>query len=210
MTLSVNHYVKGMTIVQLEDGSTRPVRTLQPNERTDKTIKTFVSNSMAKIFNWEGLIQTTENGENIVKLDKGIEIQTPKGSKKISTSSWGASFALSEKQGFRESFLKKLAEMTPEGLFSGQSQASLILRHVSEPRKVSEGKWEVDIIATLVTFNRSKNEGNGIAFNKTITVEAIEPLPPATTEIAQKIYAARKSGLEIIEIVDYDLGKNKS
>ena len=96
-------------------------------------------------------------------------------------------------------------------MFYGQTQVSLVPRHLSEPRKISDGKWEVDLIATLVTFNKDKNEGKGITFNKTITVEAIDTpqSPPGTTELAKKIYSARKSGLEIIEIIDYGLGKNK-
>ena len=207
-----NRYVKGMTIVQLEDGSTSIAKLLGPNERTNETIKKFISDSMVKMFNWDGLIQANENGENITKPDKGMEVQTTKGvNKKIPTKAWSAAFALSENQEFRANFIKKLAEIIPEGVFYGQTQVSLVPRHLSEPRKISDGKWEVDLIATLVTFNKDKNEGKGITFNKTITVEAIDTpqSPPGTTELAKKIYSARKSGLEIIEIIDYGLGKNQ-
>ena len=212
MISSINRYVKGMTFVQLEDGSTRPAKSLGPNERTDKTIKTFVSGSMIKIFNWKGLIEAKENGEIITIPDKGVEIQTDKGGRKrIPTETWSAAFALSDHQDFRASFLKKLALMVPEGIFNGNAQVSLIPRHMSEPRKISDGKWEVDFIATLVTFDRDKNQGGGVTFNKTITVEAIDTpqSPPKTTELAEKIYSARESGLEITQIVDLDLGKNK-
>ena len=33
--------------------------------------------------------------------------------------------------------------------------------------------------------------------------------PPKTTDIAEKIYSARESGLEITQIVELDLGKNR-
>lgn len=206
-----NRYVKGMTIVQLEDGSTSIAKSVEPKERTHKTIKKFISDSMVKMFNWDGLIQANENGENITKPDKGIKVQTTKGAdKKIPTKAWEAAFALSENQQFRAKFLQTLAEIVPEGIFNGNAQVSLIPRHISEPRKISDGKWEVDFIATLVTFDSQKNQGGGIPFNKTITVEAIDTpqSSPGTTELAQKIYSARKSGLEIIEIIDYELGKN--
>ena len=207
-----NRHVKGMTIVQLQDGSISPAKFVGPNERDDKTIKRFVSNNMIAMFGWNGIMEATENGENITKPDKGVEIETEKGGrKKISTRSWEAAFALSENQEFRASFLKKLAEMVPDGVFTGESQVSLVTRHISEPRKIKDGIWEVDYIATLVNFNRYKNEGKGIAFNKTITVEAIDTpkLPVKPTELDKKIYSARESGLEIIQIVDYDLGKKR-
>lgn len=103
--------------------------------------------------------------------------------------------------------------MTPNTVFSGDSQVSLIPRFISEPRRLRDGRWEIDFIATLVTFSRNNNAGEGIAFNKTITVEAIttpQNLPDETTYLAKKIYAARKSGLEITQIVDLDLGGRRN
>lgn len=76
---------------------------------------------------------------------------------------------------------------------------------------MEQGKWEVDIIGSLVSFNAARNTSKGIPFNKTITVAAIDSPknPPETTDIAKKIYEAKMAGLEIIQIVDYDLGKKK-
>ncbi|WP_242053645.1 hypothetical protein [Nostoc parmelioides] len=90
--------------------------------------------------------------------------------------------------------------------------AEWLQKFISEPRKIREGKWEIDFIGTLVTFDRDDNSGRGIAFNKTITVSSIsnpEYIPANTSELSKKIYLARKAGLEITEIVDLDLGKRK-
>ncbi|KAB8333852.1 hypothetical protein SD80_011370 [Scytonema tolypothrichoides VB-61278] len=208
-----NRHVKGMTVVQLRDGSTSIAKFVGPNERDDETIKRFVSDTMMKMFGWDGLIQANENGENVTKPDKGVEIKTTKNNRKrIPTRAWSAAFALSENQDFRASFLKNLAEMVPSGVFNGESQFSLVTRYISKPRKIKDGKWEVDYIATLVAFDRERNSGKGIAFNKTMTVEAIDTpkLPANPTELDEKIYSARQSGLEITQIIDYDLLKKNS
>ncbi|MBW4635088.1 MAG: hypothetical protein KME30_25275 [Iphinoe sp. HA4291-MV1] len=210
---SLNRFVKGMTLVQLEDGRTITTKAVSPNERTDSTIKKFVSDSMVKMFNWDGVIQSTESSvgsEIITKPDKGVDIQILNGAtRKIPTEVWEAAFALSENQDFRANFLKKLAQMVPDGIFTGSVRVSLVPRYFSSPRKISEGKWEVDMVATLVSFDASNNTGRGITFNKTITVQAvwIPQVPPDTTELAKHIYNARLSGLEITQMVDLNLGK---
>jgi hypothetical protein len=198
-----NRYVKGMTVVQLKDGSVSPAQFVGPYERDDETIKRFISDSLIKMFGWNGIIEATENGENITKPDKGVDIQTTKNNRrKIPTRAWEAAFALSEHQDFRSNFLKKLAEIV---------QVSLVTRHISQPKKIKEGKWEVDYIGTLVSFDRDENQGKGITFNKTITVEAIDTpkLPAKPTELDKKIYLSRQSGLEITEIIDYKLGEKQ-
>lgn len=200
------------SLVQLENGDTIPVRAVEPKERSKEVIKKFISNSMVKMFNWDGLITSVDNnGDSITNSDKGVEIKTEKGGYgKVTTKAWEAAFALSEKQDFRASFLKKLTEITPSGIFSGNMQMTLVPRYISDPRKIKEGKWEIDLIATLVRFDRDDNSGNGIAFNKTITVEAVstpQSPPDDTTELAKKIYNIRQAGLEITEIVDTSLIK---
>ncbi|MEI2579863.1 hypothetical protein [Scytonema sp. PRP1] len=200
------------SLVQLVDGNTVNVKALDPKERSPEVIKKFVSDSMVKMFNWDGLMQSTSrDGEVVTKPDIGVEIKLEKGKSRVTTKAWEAAFALTEKEDFRASFLKKLAEVTPPGAFNGSIQTSLVPRYVSEPRKIGSGKWQVDVVATLVTFSKEDNAGSGIAFNKTVTVQAISTpqSPPDTTEIAKKIYQARRSGLEITEIVDLDLQKNQ-
>ncbi len=212
MVSGINRHTKGMTIIQMQDGSISNGKFAAPGDRDSETIKRFISNSMIEMFGWNGLIQASENGENITKPDKGVDIQTTRNSrKKIPTKAWEAAFALSEEKEFRANFLKKLAELVPSGVFNGEIQVSLVTRYVSEPRKIKDGKWEVDYIGTIVSFDRDENQGRGVAFNKTITVEAIDTpkLPKNPTELDKKIYLAREAGLEIMEIVDYNLGKKE-
>ncbi|WP_234419878.1 hypothetical protein [Nodularia spumigena] len=201
------------TLVQLSSGETIRAQSVASTERSNEVIKKFVSDTFIRMFNWDGLVQTfNEKGEAVTKPDDGIPIK--EGSRdRITSRAYEASFAITEREDFRASFLRKLAEMTPNTVFSGDSQVSLIPRFISEPRRLRDGRWEIDFIATLVTFSRNNNAGEGIAFNKTITVEAIttpQNLPDETTYLAKKIYAARKSGLEITQIVDLDLGGRRN
>ena len=206
---------KQLALVQLSSGETITARAVDPKERSDEVIKKFVSDTFIMMFNWDGLLKASnEKGEPITKQDTGIEVGrlNNKSNSRVTSRAYDAAFALSENGGFRAAFLKKLASITPNGVFNGDTQVSLIPRFISPPRKIREGKWEIDFIGTLVTFNREDNSGTGSTFNKTITIVAIdnpEYTPANTTELAKKIYAARRAGLEITEIVDLNLGRRK-
>ncbi len=203
------------TLVQLNNGEVIRTKAVEPLERTSETIKKFTSDTFIRLFNWDGVIQEFDKkGNPITKPDTGIEIENKEGKTlgRVTTTSFEAAFALSEKQDFRASFLRKLAQITPPGVFGSETQVSLVPRYVSEPRKIDEGKWEIDIVATLVTFKRTNNAGKGISFNKTVTLEAVSTpqIPPINTpKLAQKIYMVRKSGLEITQIIDLDLTTKK-
>lgn len=210
-TTAISKYTKGMSLIQLSDGSTAVASFAAPNQRSDEVIRNFVGNSMIKLFTWDGILRSEENGKLVETIDKGTEIQSEKGNKRIPTDVWEAAFTLSEEQDFRYSFLKKLADIIPEGILNGQGTVSLITNHLSTPRKISDGKWEVDIVANLVTFSAERNQSRGIEFNKTITVRAIDvpQNPPKINDITEKIYKAKTQGLEIVQIIDLDLGRKK-
>lgn len=201
---------KQLALVQLTSGESVIAQAVQPNERSNEVIKKFVNDTFIKMFNWDGLQKTfNEKGEAITKQDTGIDVgKTERSNGRVTTSSYEAAFALSDHLDFRAAFLRKLAAMTPPGIFNGNTQVSLIPRFISEPRKIKDGQWSVDFIATLVTFTKENNAGNGILFNKTITVEAVstpQQIPPTTSQLAHQIYQARQSGLEITQIVDLNL-----
>ncbi|WGV29072.1 hypothetical protein QI031_31425 (plasmid) [Halotia branconii CENA392] len=205
---------KQLALVQLSSGESVIAQAVEPSERSNEVIKKFISDTFIKMFNWDGLVKTfNEKGEPITKQDTGIDVGRTEGSNgRVTTSAYEAAFAISEKQDFRTAFLRKLAVMTPAGIFNGDTQVSLIPRFISDPRKIKDGKWEIDLVATLVTFTRVDNAGQGISFNKTITVEAIDTpqeIPGGTTALAKSIYQSRRLGLEITQIVDLNIAKRK-
>lgn len=211
-TSSIARHTQGMSLIQLQDGTTAVGSFANPNERSNEVIKNFVANSMIKIFTWNGLIRSEENGRIIETIDKGTPIKSDNAGKKlIPTGVWEAAFALSEEKDFRASFLQKLAETIPDGILNGKGTVTLITNHISAPRKLEDGRWEVDVVANLVTFDAERSQSRGVEFNKTVTVRAID-IPqalPKVNDITQKIYKAKAQGLEILQIVDLDLGKKK-
>jgi hypothetical protein len=198
------------TFVQLASGETVFAKSVNSNERSNEVIKRFIADTFIKMFNWDGLVQASnEKGEVVSKADTGVEVQGTSSNVKVTTKAFEAAFALSEKANFRAAFLRKLAQMTPNEIFSANAQVSFIPRFISEPRQIADGKWQVDVVATLITFTRVDNAGQGIPFNKRITIEAVTPLIPSSksTDLASKVYTIRSDGLEITQIIDLDLAK---
>lgn len=197
---------KQLALVQLDSGKTITAKSVDQNQRSPEVIKKFVGDTFTRMFSWDGLVKIDNHkGEVITKQDKGIDIDAASGKNKVTTKAYEAAFAISENQNFRAAFLQKLAQLTPSKIFEGNMQASLIPRYIGEPRLIRNGVWQVDIVATIVTFTTSDNTGLGITFNKTVTVEAVntpQEITAQITELSRKIYEARSAGLEITQIND--------
>jgi hypothetical protein len=208
---------KTPNLVELQDGTT--VRVASHDERSPQGITTFVGKGMVALMSWNAVVQTTtsfgsSNSSSLSGTDTGnvepIPILKPRldegvqaGERKVTTATWAVSFALSED--FRATFLGELAKLTPQEVFTGNSQTLLLVRHLSQPQKMGSGKWRLDMVANLVIFENGKQTtGKGIPFNKTIFVRVIDtpPLPNNATELQTTAYKARRDGLEIYKIQD--------
>lgn len=197
------------SLVQLVDGRAVRVAPMENVSRTEETIKHFVGQTMALMFNWSGTLPpASKPGQKNVPLpDPGVPIQTQKiGSKgeKVTTPSFEASFAISEN--FRPEFLQKLATLTPRSIFSGSTQVMLLVTHLSEPQQLGPGQWKVKMVANLLTFEQGDNTGKAIPFNKDVYVRSIDtpllPLPEGVSSIHRTAYQIRQAGLEIYAIRD--------
>ena len=192
---------KPPSLVQLETGKAITVAPLGSQDRTPQVVKKFVIDTMTLMMNWSGTLPATtvEQTANS-QPDPGVNV----GKGKVSTSAWQASFALSED--FRKEFLVKLAQLTPRGIFNGQSQVTLVPLEVQAPQQISDGKWKVKMVANLMVLDRTENLATAIPFNKEIFVQAVEaPDPPSeTTGLTAVIYTVRSSGLEITAIRDLE------
>lgn len=192
------------TLVELQDGTSIRAIPIGEKERSDQAIMNFVGRTMMNLMSWNAIPKSDENVDpRNLKLDAGVQI----GDKKLTTNAWGAGFALSED--FRASFLREIASLTPSEIFTGETQSALLVRYLSPPKKISEGKWRMDMVANLVIFKGKDQAGNAISFNKTIFVQAIDtpPLPNNPSLQVLTAYNARKAGMEIYRIQDLNLGK---
>lgn len=196
---------KNPTFVQLVNG--RSVTVPNDLDRQTEDIRQFVSKTMTAMFDWSGTLpaQTIEQVTNPT-TDPGINITTPQGGARVTTSSWIASFALSED--FRKGFLAQIAQMTPPEVFSNNSNqaisAQLVVKRVYPPIPIAPGKWEVGMVANLIQKRRSEDKKIIIPFNKDFLVSAVDtfvyPLTDAASDLQKAIYSVRNQKLEIYEV----------
>ncbi len=209
--------VQGLTIRNLN--SRKPPNFVQLDDATSKTnnfdqqpeaIRQFVSQTMAGMFNWTGALPaiTIEDATN-PKPDKGISIITPEGAtKKVPTTSWVSSFAISED--FRQGFLGQIAEMAPAELFTKnlnqEITTKLLIQRAYPPQKIAPNRWKVGLVANIVQIRRADNKRVLIPFNKDFLVRTIDSFehPLANTnnisDLQKAIYNLRAQKLEIYEI----------
>jgi len=188
------------SLVQMANGELVSVAPLGSKERTPEVIKRFTQETMTGLFNWTGYLPL--ESDNSPTPDPGIEVKVERDTHRITTETWMTSFRLSESDNFREEFTQKIATLTPDDVFSQRIKVILVIRELTEPVKLGEGKYEVGMVANLLTFDRRDNTGKGIPFNKSIILEVIEPpiLRHQADELEQIIYHQRKAGLEITTI----------
>lgn len=199
---------KPPTFVQLING--KKIGSTKDLERDPEVIQQFISKVTILMFNWSGKLppQTIKDVSQPIP-DPGISIQTEQGSsKKVSTSSWMASFALSED--FRPAFLREIANITPPEVFSDvphqAMSAQLIIKRIDRPEEIAPGKWRVGMVANLIQKKTNTNRQVIIPYNKDFLIRAVDYFPhpraSSATDLQKAIYNIRSDRLEIYEIRD--------
>jgi len=212
--------------VQLIDGRVVEVGQASQLYRSPQVIRRFIFESIALLFNWNGYkpVESIEDKQS-PELDPGIEVE--KG--RVPTSAFYGSFALRE--GLRSSLLNEIAGIVPNGLISSgrkdeslsrttgvpsqgktsskpRTQTMAIIDFISNPKQLAAGKWEVDVVATVLEIPEGGNNRELIKFNKRLIIVAVEPI--TWSEAQQLNYyspfaSIRASGLQIVEIKEIPL-----
>lgn len=187
------------TLVQLEGGQAISVTSALSTYREPELIKRFVGQTASSLYNWSGKVDGKKDAGVVVNSEKELRVTTPV---------WSAGFSLSEKDNYRISFLEKLAgfkEKLPINIW-GYGNSFLKISHIRDPIELKPGEWRVDMIAYLLLFDRGKLVGQGIPFNKTFYVKAIDQPPllleEQATAIQKAIWNSRSAQLEIESITD--------
>lgn len=188
------------TLVQLGTGESIPVAPLGSKDRTPDVIKKFTADSLSLLMTWTGNV--AQGGQNVP--DKGVEIQSPTDTRrvKITTPSYQGGFTLSED--FRKDFLLGLGKLIPSGVFQGTTQVAFVPLSISQPVKIEDGKWRIDVVANLNVVSQNDLLGTTIPFNKEVFVRAVEaPQYKANVDgIIAVVQRVRSSGLEIYAMRD--------
>ncbi|WP_414526586.1 hypothetical protein [Nodularia chucula] len=196
------------SFVEMTDGQT--IAAVDDLARDPEAIRQFISKTMTSMFNWSGTLPPQSIAEAATpQSDTGIQIRTPEsGTQRVTTSSWVASFAISED--FRKGFLSAIAQMTPPEVFSNNPtqkiSGELIIQRLYPPEQIAPGQWRVGMVADLIQKREDDNRRTVTPFNKDVLVRAVDyfpyPLANNSTDIQKAIYSNRTDRLEIYEIRD--------
>lgn len=196
---------KASTLVELSDGESIRVLPIGSLERSPQAITHFVGKTMTGLLSWNALPKPTDdyNPDPTKQLKLDVGVATSKA--KITTSTWASGFALSED--FRAPFLEEIGNLTPPDVFNGTTQSILKVSLLSQPTRIKEGDWRVDMVAQIIVFQGSNLVGKPISFNKTIFVRAIDTavVPRFSSDVQETASRVRKAGLEIYKIQDLSL-----
>jgi hypothetical protein len=193
-------------LVQLEDGESMSVRPASSDYREPELIKDYVGQMFQLFFTWSNIMQVEENGEKTQKTDIGQVIE----GNLVPTPAFEAGFSLDES--FRSSFLKNLADLIPEGVWTGRTQAFLKIDYLSEPEEIKAGHWKLNLVANLLIQSGNRTQ-RVIPINKTVYIQAIDTpayLVPVEIEVAQIAHRIRSAGLQIYQIEDFNKNEQSS
>jgi hypothetical protein len=193
------------SLVQLSNGEAIKVQAISSQERSLEVVQRFTTESLILLMSWTNDLPST-NGENKA-VDPGALVKTQAGEKRITTSTFQASFTLNEN--LRDEVVKLLAEMTPVEVFSGNVKTTLKFQHVTIPSLVEQGKWKITVVGTLLKYQRGRGDVTKVPFNKELIIQAIDtPALPKdgkfSNELETLVYTIRQAGLEIVSMKDID------
>jgi hypothetical protein len=193
------------SLVQLSNGEAIKVQAIGGQERSLEVVQRFATESLILLMSWTSELPGT-NGDNKA-VDPGALVKTQAGEKRITTSTFQASFTLTEN--LRDEMVKLLAEMTPPEVFSGNVKTTLKFQHVTIPTLIAQGKWKIVVVGTLLKYQRGRGDVTKVPFNKELIVQAIDtPALPKdgkfSNELETLVYTIRQAGLEIVSMKDID------
>lgn len=197
-------------LVQLEDGSSIAVEAVGSLERTDKAIQAFINNIFSTTFTWTGAIPAGDKPGTFV-VDKGIAIADAKGQTlgSVTTPAWEATYAFD--LNFREEFLRQLAQLIPQSVFTHRSDVAFIAIEIGQPEKVSQGRWKVRLISNLFYTTGISKAEKIIPYNVDVYIRAVVPpiepdgrlLDTRSKTLAAQVDKYRRSAMQIENIVSY-------
>jgi endonuclease YncB( thermonuclease family) len=184
MLQQLNRKNATQSLVQLADGSTITVNPEQNLDRNPQTIRRFVGETMTLMFTWS-------------------QKQPPETVWQISSQ------LLADK--FREKFQSEIKNIIPENQFENLTKGTenvLALQTISQPTKIADGKWKVEMFAKSLMFQNSEKLGKPITLNKQILVRVIDRqttlLPNAPLPLHLAINRLGEAKLEIYNICEIE------
>ena len=201
------------TLVQLNHGESIGVVPIDSLERTDEAILSFLNDIFTLTFTWSGTMPDPNQPGQILK-DPGVDLSGEGGGPlgKVPTAVWEASLAM--ELNFRQEFLRQIAELIPQSVFTQKTSVAFVPLSFSPPEKVSPGRWKVRLISNLLFIKDLGKVEEVVPYNVDIYVRSVVP-PDAqlikqlsrnqtdSKSLAQLVAKIRQAALEIDSIVPY-------
>jgi hypothetical protein len=170
------------SMVQLANGSTIEVDPQQYLERYPETIRRFVGQTMTLMFTWS-------------------EQQPPR-------TIWllVSELLSNDSQSRFEKEVNDLITQNQLVNISEGTETAFVIRRISQPEQIEEGKWKVQMLANLLVFRGTDPQGQSTPFNKQILVQVTdEPamkLPQTRLPWHLAVRRLSEAKLEIYKICD--------
>lgn len=171
-----------LSLVQLADGRAITVDSKPNLERNQETIRRFVGEATTLMFTWSEK-QSQETVWQITSQLLSGDI--------------------------RQKVLSEINQGLASNNFNNSirdSEGVLVIRHLSAPEQIGEGKWKVKIIANRLFFTAYDKIGEAIPFNKQILVRARDTQTIASQgapiPLHSAVYHLGEARLEIYNICD--------
>ncbi|MEH2402008.1 hypothetical protein [Nostoc sp.] len=170
------------SLVQLVDGRTITVDP-EPNlERQPEAIRRFVGETMSLMLTWSDQQPPTQVWEITSQLVA---------------------------DNFKEKLKSEITNLNQDSQFENVNRGAenvLVIQKISQPTKIGDGQWKVEMFANQLVFSGYDRLGKSISFNKQILVRAIdEPatsLPNAALPLHFAAYRLGEARLEIYNVCE--------
>jgi hypothetical protein len=198
------------TLVQLSDGESIHVGAIDGNDRSEASIRNFTLDTLTAIFTWSGVYPSSEPGE--FERDPGIDMYDGKGNRLGRVTVAAATATLAMELNFRDEFLKRLATLVPESVFTGRVDLAFVPLEIGKPVALGAGRWKVPVLSDLVFTRDGKATGKTIPYNADVYVRSVPPInaelvdklvDPRAKSLATRLGKSRRAGLEIYSIAPY-------
>ncbi|MGK7939366.1 MAG: hypothetical protein AB4062_04260 [Crocosphaera sp.] len=183
--------------VQQPDGTVIKAHSVGSKERTEATITKFAEDWLKLAFTWKN---TGKKKEDAFVNERNVNFPQP---------FHQASLAI--EPGYREAYMDLVAKKYDDKFsfnryVSGQNQSYVRVYEKPSVKQVSEGVWDVAIVATRVHGNSNSIIAQEI-FNHVIRVRAVkpttEPWGSPETPLSKYLNQMQLQGLQIIEINEF-------
>ncbi|MCX7592824.1 MAG: hypothetical protein N2235_03480 [Fischerella sp.] len=170
------------SLVQLADGRAIAAAPTENLERYPQTIRRFVGETMTLMLTWS----QQQQPETIWEITSELLTNDVK-----------------------QKFQSEVINVNTTNQFENRGAESvLVIQRISQPQKIGDGKWKVELQANQLIFSNSDRLGKSVPFNKQILVQATDTqttsLPDLPVSWNLAVHRLGEARLEIYNICEIE------